>query len=102
MLRTDIQQVAGQEGLASDVQDFLNGVLEDALLRTATVAPSQQTQTQVLRSLKERTPLTLAGAGVLEAEAHSVQPATVSQLNLESATVNPAPDSFGVHRTRAP
>ncbi len=39
MSRTDIQQAAGQEGLSSDVQDFLNGVLEDAMLRAVNVAP---------------------------------------------------------------
>lgn len=102
MSRTDIQQAAGQEGLASDVQDYLNGVLEDALLRAATVAFSQQAQTQILRSLKERVPLTLASSGVLESEAQSAKPSIMSQLMLDSAMTDPAPDSFGIHRTRAP
>ncbi|MGB0650272.1 MAG: hypothetical protein ACPG3U_03035 [Rhodothermales bacterium] len=102
MSRTDIQQVAGQEGLASEVQEFLNGVLEDALLRAAMAAPSQQTQSQDLRVFKERLPLTLADHGVLEAEADLSGSAHEALLSTGSVPTNASSDAFGIHQTRAP
>lgn len=102
MSRTDIQQAAGQDGLASEVQDFLNGVLEDAMLRAAIVAPSQQSQTQVLRTLKQREPLTVASTGVLESSAEAALSSLPELLSAESALAAPVPASTGLLRTRAP
>jgi len=102
MSRTDIQQAAGQEGLASDVQDFLNGVLEDAMLRAALVAPSQTSKTTVVRSLGDRAPLTIVSVGVLEATSQSVTMAHFVGDIVDVSSLLRVPIRSGPHQTRAP
>ena len=66
MSRSDIQEVAGQEGLSSDVQDFLNGVLEDAMLRAVMVSPASTPAQNTLRTADERPPVLVISTGVME------------------------------------
>ena len=66
MSRTDIQEVAGQEGLASDVQEFLNGVLEDAMLRAVMVSPTTTSALHSLRNADDRPPVFVISTGMME------------------------------------
>ncbi len=50
MSRTDIELAADQDGLSSDVQDFFEEVLEDAMLRSAVVAPISAQSKQKISS----------------------------------------------------
>ncbi len=102
MSRTDIQQAAGQEGLSSDVQDFLNGVLEDAMLRAALVAPATQSTSQTLRTTHERAPLFVIAAATLEVtEGHDV-PSWSPQPVVASSPYVLASGRTGPNPPRAP
>jgi len=83
MSRTDIQHAAGQEGLSSDVQDFLNGVLEDAMLRAANVAPTSPSSKDQLRTSSERQPILLTLAGVVESMAATVSAVLAADRSLK-------------------
>lgn len=91
--RTDIQQAAGQEGLSSDVQDFLNGVLEDAMLRAANVAPASSSTKDTLRSSSDRQPVLLTLPGVVESVA-----ATTSAFLAADRSLQQAPSLTGFSR----
>lgn len=97
--RTDIQQVAGTEGLSSDVQDFLNGVLEDAMLRAANVAPASSSGAEHLRPSSDYSPFVIVPHGALESVRSGRAP-TVHATLLPPGVASAA--GFGELSPRAP
>lgn len=102
MSRTDIQQVAGQEGLSSDVQEFLNGVLEDAMLRAVNVAPSSSTSKDTLRSASDRAPVVVISSGVNEAQQGYMLAAGFSDHQGSRYIAHASSDRTGPVSPRAP
>ena len=82
--RNDIQHAAGQEGLSSDVQDFLNGVLEDAMLRAAHVAPATSSINDELRRTSDRQPLLVIWSGAAESVSGTLRVGNAANRTLQS------------------